>query len=53
MVWTKQFWLASPPDLNPLDYHVWGMLEQETNKRAHNSIDSLRDATEQAVANMN
>ena len=53
MVWTKEFWPPSSPDLNPMDYYVWGVLERKTNKRAHNSIDSLRDAIEEAAANMN
>lgn len=53
MAWTKEFWPPSSPDLNPLDYYVWGVLERETNKRAHNNTDSLRDAIEEATANMN
>ncbi|QQP50491.1 Uncharacterized protein FKW44_011505, partial [Caligus rogercresseyi] len=43
MVWSKEMWPPSSPDCNPLDYYVWGVLERESNKRAHNSV----------VANMN
>ena len=53
MVWTKELWPPSSPDLNPLDCYAWGVLEWENNKRAHNSIDSLRDTIEEAVANIN
>lgn len=42
MFWSKDFWPPSSPDLNPLDYYCWGVIERESNKRAHNSIDSLR-----------
>ena len=49
----KEVWPPCSPDLNPLDYYVWSVLERETNKRTHISIDSLRDAIEEAVANLN
>jgi len=45
-------WPPSSPDLNPLDYYVWGILERESNKHAHNTVDSLRTAILEAVANM-
>ncbi|QQP51259.1 Uncharacterized protein FKW44_012570, partial [Caligus rogercresseyi] len=40
------------PDLNPCDYYLWGVLERDTNKRAHNTVDSLKAAIIQAVANL-
>ncbi|QQP41715.1 Transposable element tcb1 transposase [Caligus rogercresseyi] len=42
----------SSPDLNPCDYYLWGVLERDTNKRAHNTVDSLKAAIIQAVANL-
>ena len=30
--------------LHPLDYYVWGVVEWETNKHPHNTLDSLRAA---------
>ncbi|QQP42305.1 Transposable element tcb1 transposase, partial [Caligus rogercresseyi] len=42
----------SSPDLNPCDYYLWGVLERGTNKRAHNTVDSLKAAIIQAVANL-
>ncbi|QQP31415.1 Uncharacterized protein FKW44_025018 [Caligus rogercresseyi] len=52
MFWSKEFWPPSSPDLNPCDYYLWGVLERDTNKRAHNSVDSLKAAIIQAVANL-
>ncbi|QQP50579.1 Uncharacterized protein FKW44_011619, partial [Caligus rogercresseyi] len=52
MFWSKEFWPPSSPDLNPCDYYLWGVLERDTNKRAHNTVDSLKAAIIQAVANL-
>ncbi|QQP48569.1 Transposable element tcb1 transposase, partial [Caligus rogercresseyi] len=49
MFWSKEFWLPSSLDLNPCDYYLWGVLERDTNKRAHNTVDST---IIQAVANL-
>jgi len=38
-------WPPSFPDFNPLDYYVWGVVEWETNKHPHNTLDSLRAIT--------
>ena len=50
MFWPKQFWPPNSPDLNPLDFYLWSVLERESNKRSHNSVDSLRAAIEEAAA---
>lgn len=52
LFWSKAFWPPNSPDLNPLDYYVWGVLERASNKAAHNSIDSLKPAIIQAAANI-
>ncbi|QQP48772.1 Transposable element tcb1 transposase [Caligus rogercresseyi] len=52
MVWSKEFWPSSSPDLNLCDYYLWGILERDTNKRAYNTVDSLKAAIIQAVANL-
>ncbi|QQP53485.1 Uncharacterized protein FKW44_005987, partial [Caligus rogercresseyi] len=46
--------LAAPSslDCNPLDYFFWGMVENKTNKHAHNTLDSLRAAIVEEFANM-
>ena len=39
---TPNIWPLSSPDLNPLDYYVWGLVEWKTNKHPYNTLDSLR-----------
>ncbi|QQP53478.1 Uncharacterized protein FKW44_005980 [Caligus rogercresseyi] len=41
----------SSPDCKPLDYFFWGMVENKTNKHAHNTLDSLRAAIVEEFAN--
>ena len=35
------------PDLNPLDYAIWGVLENKTNAISHSNIGSLKTAIEE------
>ena len=35
------------PDLKPLDYIIWGILENETNATSHPNIGSLKNAIEE------
>jgi len=35
-------WPASSPDLNPLDYSIWGILEGKVNAHPRRSLESLR-----------
>ncbi|QQP41218.1 Uncharacterized protein FKW44_015514 [Caligus rogercresseyi] len=53
MFWSKEIWPPSSPDCNPLDYYVWGVLERGSNKRAHNSVVSLKASISVVVASMN
>lgn len=39
---TSDEWPPSSPDLNPLDYSIWGILEAKVNSSRHKSIDSLK-----------
>ncbi|QQP53851.1 Uncharacterized protein FKW44_006479 [Caligus rogercresseyi] len=48
---TRHLWPPSSPDRNPLDYFFWGMVENKTNKHAHNTLDSLRAAIVEEFAN--
>ena len=41
---TPNMWPPSSPDLNPMDYYVWGVVEKESNKRPHNTKESLKVA---------
>ncbi|QQP35140.1 Uncharacterized protein FKW44_023285, partial [Caligus rogercresseyi] len=45
ILWSKEFWPPNSPDLNSCNYYLWGVLERDTNKRAHNTVDSLKAAS--------
>lgn len=49
---TPDFWPPNSPDLNPLDYYVWGVVERDTNKHPHSTIDSLKSTIKQVMVNM-
>jgi len=34
MFWSKEFWPPNSPDLNPLDYYVWSVVESDVIKTA-------------------
>lgn len=42
--WSKDLWPASSPDLNPLDFSVWGYMEDKVMARSHPNVDSLKKA---------
>uniref|UniRef100_A0A914E349 Tc1-like transposase DDE domain-containing protein n=1 Tax=Acrobeloides nanus TaxID=290746 RepID=A0A914E349_9BILA len=44
----KDEWPASSPDLNPLDYSIWSLLEADVNAEEHNSVESLKNAISEA-----
>jgi hypothetical protein len=50
--WPADFWPSSSPDLNPLDYAVWGVLEQATNKTSHPNINTLKAAIKEEWVKM-
>ena len=43
-----QFWPPNSPDLNPLDYFVWGVVERRSNAAPHNTKEQLRDGIRSA-----
>jgi len=40
--WRKELWPPSSPDLNPLDFCVWSILEKEACATAHDSTETLK-----------
>jgi len=52
MFWSKEFWPPDSPDLNPLDFYVWSVVERVTNKSRHPNVASLRVAIEATFADM-
>ena len=47
-VWDKGIWPSNSPDLNPLDYSVWSILERKACATRHTTVDSLKRALEKA-----
>jgi hypothetical protein len=39
---STQEWPPSSPDLNPLDYSIWGTLEAKVNAKPHHNLESLK-----------
>ena len=39
---TQEDWPPSSPDLNPLDYCIWGILKAKVNANQHKNLDSLK-----------
>ncbi|XP_067123165.1 uncharacterized protein [Centruroides vittatus] len=52
MFWSKEFWPPNSPDLNPLDFYIWSVVERVTNKTRHANITSLRAAIDAAFTNI-
>ena len=46
-IWEVSLWPPSSPDLNSLDYSIWGILENKTNTTSHPNISLLKTATEE------
>ena len=40
--WEKTLWPPSSPDLNPLDFSIWSVVESKACKTSHNNVASLK-----------
>ena len=40
--WTKELWPPSSPDLNPMDFGIWSILEQKACTSSHMSVAALK-----------
>nr|AEO90418.1 putative MhmaT1 transposase [Misgolas hubbardi] len=47
---TPSDWPSSSPDLNPLDYKLWAILESKVCRKRHPNIDSLKRSLVRAAA---
>ncbi|VDO86688.1 unnamed protein product [Heligmosomoides polygyrus] len=47
-LWTKEVWPSNSPDLNPMDFTFWSILEQKACSFRHSALDSLKRALEKA-----
>jgi hypothetical protein len=43
-------WPSGSPNLNPLDYKLWAVLEDMACRKCHNNLDSLRRSLVKVVA---
>lgn len=50
--WEKEVWPPSSPDVNPLDFYVWGVAERDTNRSPHNTKDSLISSIMEVFSNI-
>lgn len=48
--WSKDLWPPSSPDLNPMDFSVWSMLESEACRSPHDTVGSLKASLVKAWA---
>lgn len=46
--WGKDLWPANSPDLNPMDFSVWGILESKACATNHTTVESLKRALQKA-----
>lgn len=40
--WSKEMWPPSSPDLNPLDYSIWGVMNSKACAKSHRNLADLR-----------
>jgi hypothetical protein len=50
--WPKDFWPPSSPDLNPLDYSVWSVVESKACRTSHANVDELKASIVKAWRSM-
>ena len=50
--WTKDFWPPSSPDLNPLDFFWWSIVEKRSNVTPEPNVKSLKAAISKAWADI-
>jgi len=47
---SAEYWPSGSPDLNPLDYKLWAVLEDVACRKRHNNVDSLKRSPMKAAA---
>ena len=48
---SKDLWPPNSPNLNPLDYFVWGEVEKYTIRHPHNTKTSMMDSIKEVLGN--
>ena len=52
MVWTKDMWPPNSPDLNPMDYYVWGAVQAKVNDHPLGGRVALQEKIRQVMRQM-
>lgn len=47
-VWNKTLWPSNSPDLNPMDFAIWSILEQKACATTHSNVESLKRSLQKA-----
>ena len=50
--WDKNMWPPSSPDINPMDFSIWSILESDVSKISHSSVTALKQALATAWSNV-
>jgi len=50
--WPKKMWPSSSPNLNPLDFSIWGHIETTACASSHSNVDDLKASVDQVWTNM-
>ena len=52
LYWAADMWPPYSPDLNPLDYNIWGYVESRACATPHSSISALQQSVNKAWAEL-
>ena len=50
--WPKTFWPPSSPDLNVMDFAIWGILARKACEKPHSNVESLKRSLKKAWADL-
>ena len=50
--WDKNMWPPSSPDINPMDFSIWSILESDVSKISYSSVTALKQALATAWSNV-
>ena len=42
--WWTDVWPAASPDLNPMDFSIWGILQARVGRKFYRNVDDLKKA---------
>ncbi|VDO82550.1 unnamed protein product [Heligmosomoides polygyrus] len=42
--WSRDIWPSNSPDLNPMDYSVWSIMEQKISTTRYATVEQLKSA---------